>query len=342
MKKKLDGRKVGHAALEEIRMRAVRQVQAGKSPEAVIDALGMSRSCIYEWLSKYRCGGWDGLKAKRLNGRPRLVSGKQMAWIYKVVTGGNPQQMRLPFALWTLKLIQEVIREHLGIKLSKASVWRLLQQLGLSAQKPLFKAFQQNPKKVRKWLRHQFPKIKHMAKKIGARIFFGDEAGVRSDFHAGTTWAPKGETPVVEATGARFSMNMISAVSNRGEMRFMVVEGSVNADVFIEFLKRLVADTDRPVFLIVDGHPTHRSVRARDFVMSTNGKLGLFYLPGYSPELNPDEFVWNDLKNNVVGRKTVSNKEELKSVIVGGLRSIQKRPEKVRSFFQAKHTKYAA
>jgi transposase len=323
-------------------VRAVKQVQAGKSPEVVIDALGMSRSCIYEWLSKYRSGGWDALKAKRLNGRPRLLSGQQMAWIYKAVTGGNPQQMRLPFALWTLKLIQEVIAEHLGIKLSKASVWRLLQQLGLSAQKPLFKAFQQNPKKVNKWLRHDFPKIKLMAKKVGARIFFGDEAGVRSDFHAGTTWAPKGETPVVEATGARFSMNMISAISNRGEMRFMVVDGSVNADAFIEFLKRLIIDTDRPVFLIVDGHPTHRSVRVRDFVNATNGKLGLFYLPGYSPELNPDEFVWNDLKNNVVGRKTVSSKEGLKSIIVGGLRSIQKRPEKIRSFFQARHTKYAA
>ncbi len=340
--KKFDGRKIGHEAMAEIRIRAVKQVQSGKSPEDVIDALGMSRSCIYDWLSRYRSGGWDALRAKTLAGRPRILDGRQMQWICRTIAGKNPLQMRLPFALWTLKLVQAVINEKFGVFLSKASVWRLLQQLGLSAQRPLFKAFQQDPKKVDEWVKRRYPAIKRMAKRVGARIFFGDEAGVRSDFHAGTTWAPVGETPVIRATGARFSLNMISAVDNRGELRFMVVDGTVNAHVFIEFLNRLLVNADRPIFLIVDGHPSHRAKCVTDFVKSTNGMLGLFFLPGYSPELNPDEFVWNDLKNRVVGRKSPRDKQEMKKMIIGGLRSLQRRPDKVRSFFAAKDTKYAA
>jgi transposase len=201
--------------------------------------------------------------------------------------------------------------------------------LGLTCQKPLFKAFQQNKEAVQYWLDKEFPRIKKMAAKVGAKIFFGDEAGIRSDFHAVTTWAPKGETPVIEATGQRFSINMISAVNSRGEMRFMVSDAGINGTFFIEFLKRLISDIDEPVFLIVDGHPTHRSKKVKEFVESTKGKLGLFYLPGYSPELHPDEFVWNDLKSHILGRKIVTSKSELKSKAIGELRSTQMRPEKL-------------
>lgn len=340
--KKIDARKLTHKTLEEIRIRAVKQVQAGESPEVVISALGMSRSCIYEWLASFRSGGWDALRAKKIVGRPKKISGKQMAWIYRAITGGDPRQHQFEFALWTRGIVALLIKQKFGIKLSLPSVGRLLKQLGLTCQKPLFKAFQQNKEAVTRWLEKDFPKIKRMAKKVGAKIFFGDEAGIRSDFHAGTTWANKGETPVIEATGQRFSVNMISAVNAKGEMRFMVSETGINAAVFLEFLKRLMRDSDEPIFLIVDGHPTHRAKKVKQYVNETNGKLALFYLPGYSPELNPDEFVWNELKNHVIGRQILTSKDELKSKAVGGLRSIQKRPERVRSYFQAQHTKYAA
>lgn len=340
--KKYDARKLNRRTLEEIRIRAVKQVQSGESPEVVIAALGMSRSCIYDWLASYRSGGWDALKARHVIGRPRLINGKQMAWIYKSISGGNPNQSRLPFALWTRPLIAQMIKDKFGIRLSLASVSRLLNQLGLTCQKPLFKAFQQNREAVEKWLKETFPRIKKLAIKSKAKIFFGDEAGIRSDFHAGTTWAPKGETPTVFSTGQRFRVNMISVVNNRGEMRFMVTESGVTASVFVEFLRRLVDGTKTAIFLIVDGHPTHRSKVVRDFVLSTNGKLGLFFLPGYSPELNPDEFVWNEVKTKIVGRHVVRSKQELKSKAIGGLRQIQKKPMKVISYFQAEHTKYAA
>lgn len=339
--KKLDGRKLSHEVLEEIRIRAVTQVQKGKSPEEVIAALGMARPCIYNWLAAYRSGGWGALKSKKLNGRPKKLAGKQMESIYKIIVQKNPQQYRLEFALWTLKLVKEMIYLKLGIKLSIASVWRLLKQLGLTCQRPLFKAYQQDKRAVQKWLNTTYPKIKALAKSVKAEIFFGDEAGVRSDHHAGTTWAPKGETPIVEANGQRFGLNIISAVSPRGEMRFMIVEGTVKAQQFITFLSRLTIGVKNKVFLIVDGHPTHRSKKVKEYVASTRGKLGLFYLPGYSPELNPDEFVWNDLKNQVVGRKFISTKDDLKSIVISGMRSLQKNPVKIKSYFQARHTKYA-
>lgn len=340
--KKLDARKLNHKTLEEIRIRAVRQVQQGKSPEEVIAALGMTRCCIYNWLAAYRSGGWDALKAKKLYGRPKKLTGKQMESICKIIIQGNPQQYRFSFALWTLGLIQKLIYMKLGIKLSTASVWRLMKQLGLTCQRPLFRAYQQDKKAVDNWLRFTYPKIRVLAKKAKADIYFGDEAGIRSDFHAGTTWAPKGETPTVISNGQRFGLNIISAVSSRGEMRFMIVDGTIKTQEFIAFLSRLLVGAKRKIFLIVDGHPAHRSKRVKEYVVSTNGKLGLFYLPGYSPELNPDEFVWNDLKNQVIGRKFVSNKDDLKSMILGGMRSMQKNPKKIKSYFHAKHTKYAA
>lgn len=339
---KIDGRKLSHEALEQIRIAAVARVQAGESPEDVIRALGFTTPRIYVWLAAYRSGGWDALKAKRLSGRPKKLDAKQMRWVYRAVIGKGPEHYRLKFALWTRPLIAELIRRHLGIKLSLASVGRLLAQLGLSCQRPLFRAWQQDREMNEVWVEHVYPWLRKKAKREGAKIYFADESGVRSDFHAGTTWAKKGETPEVRVTGKRFSINMISAISPRGDMRFMVVDGSINNAVFIEFLKRLLKGEKEKVYLIVDGHPTHRAKEVTAFVESTKGKLVLFFLPSYSPELNPDELVWNDLKNNVIGRTVIFDKVNLKSKVIGGLRRIQKNPEKVRSYFREKHTRYAA
>jgi transposase len=340
--KRQDARKLDHKTLEEIRIRAVQQVQNGESPETVIRALGFSRACIYQWLAAYRAGGWDGLKAGKITGRPKKLTGNQMRWIYKTVTGKNPLQLDFPFALWTRGMISQLISRKFGVKLSLSSVGRLLAQLGLSCQKPLFRAWQQDASRVEQWLKKEYPQIRAQAKREKAEIFFEDESGVRSDFHGGTTWAPRGKTPVVRVTGQRFSLNMISAVSPKGSLRFMVVKGGVGAKVFIRFLKRLMHGRRRPVFLIVDGHPAHRAKLVKSYVESTNGKLRLFSLPPYSPELNPDELVWNDVKNNGVARSIVSGPKDLHRIVVGRLRFLQKSPERVRSFFQAPETRYAA
>lgn len=337
-----DARALGREALTELRTRAVAQVQAGESPEVVAGAIGINRTTIYDWLSLYRHGGKAALDAKKRGGRRRKLDGVAMRWIYKTVATKNPLQLQFPFALWTCDMIRVLIRQKFSVELSRSSVGRLLEQLGLSAQRPLWRAYQQNPQEVERWLKETFPKIKAEAKACRAEIYFGDEAGVRSDFHAGTTWAPRGRTPIVSSTGARFGFNLISAVSARGLLRFMLVEGKVGASTFITFLKRLMLGATRPIFLIVDGHPSHRAKLVARYIDTLGGKLRLFFLPAYSPELNPDELVWNSLKNTALGRRAHHDKAGLKQAAISHLRYLQRAPAKVRSFFQAPYTAYAA
>ena len=337
-----DARKLKHGELTELRKRGVTAVQNGESPEDVARILGISRGTIYNWLALYRSGGWDALDANKRGGRKPKLDAKAMEWLYKAITNKTPEQYRFPFVLWTSKLVGKLIKERFGIKLSKASVCRLLNQLGLSAQRPLWRAYQQSPERVEDWIQNEYPAIRARAKREKAEIWFADEAGIRSDAHAGTTWSPRGKTPIVSSTGARFGMNVISAVNPQGKFRFMCVNGRVNAGVFIDFLKRMIESTDRKVFLIVDGHPSHKANKVSKFLESVADCMELFFLPPYSPELNPDEYVWNDLKNNSLGRKAITSIEEMKREVISYLRFIQKTPERVRSFFNAPTTAYAA
>lgn len=339
-----DARRLNHKTLTEIRKRAITSVQDGQSPEIVAKAMGIHRRTIYGWLALYRRGGWQALDARKRGGRPPKLDGKAMQWIYQTVTMKNPLQLQFSFALWTAKMVGEVIYRRFGVKLSKASVCRLLNQLGLTPQKPMWRAYQQKPEEVQKWLTEEYPRIKSMARHLKAQIYFGDEAGVRSDHHAGTTWAVKGKTPIVSTTGARFSMNMISAVNAQGEFRFMTVKGSVGAPIFIEFIKRLLHGSEKMIFLIVDGHPVHKAKSVKKFIESKEIKkrFRLFFLPPYSPELNPDERVWNDLKNNAVGKQAITDLEQLHKNVISHLRFIQKTPDRVQSYFNNTTTRYAA
>jgi transposase len=259
-----DGRKLDHKTLEVLRMRAVEQVAAGAHPEDVAEAMGFHRNTVYGWLAKVREGGRDALRAKRVPGRPSRLGGQQLSRLYALIVGSDPRQLSLEFALWTRAMVREVIRREFGVALSEVSVGRLLRTIGLSPQRPLHRAYQQDPEKVQHWKTEEFPAIGKEAKKAGATIYFADEAGIRSDYHSGTTWAPVGQTPVVRNTGARYSVNMLSAVSAQGALRFMVHDGTVDSAVFIEFCKRLLKDAESPVYLAglrrspVEGHLTCR------------------------------------------------------------------------------------
>jgi transposase len=337
----MDARRLDHRTLTELRKRGVSSVQDGQSPEIVAKALGISRATMYGWLSRYRSGGLDALDARKRGGRKPKLDAKAMKWIYKTVTLKNPLQLKFTFALWTAKMVGQIVYQHFDIKVSKASVCRLLNQLGLTPQRPVWRAYQQRPEEVRRWLEEEYPRIRTLARRHKALIFFGDEAGIRSDHHAGTTWAIKGKTPIVSSTGARFGLNLISAVSAQGEFRFMTARGRIGASKFIEFIKRLIHGMDRMVFLIVDGHPAHKAKMVRRFVDSVKDRFRLFYLPPYSPELNPDERVWNDLKNNAIGKQVITTPKNLYSAVISHLRFIQKSPARVRSYYNNETTLYA-
>jgi len=340
-KRSSDGRQLDHHTLQVMRQQAVKAVREGEPVTSVAAALGMNPRTIFSWLAKFAEGGQNALLAKPISGRPPKISADEMRWLAQAVRDHSPQQFKFEFGLWTLSLIGELIKRQFGKSLALASVSRVMKLLGFSVQKPLYQAWQQDPTLVHEWETRIYPTIKAQARAAGATIYFADEAGIRSDYHTGTTWAPVGETQVVAVTGRRFSFNMISAVSPRGDFRFMIHEGSVTAPTFKEFLTRLMIGASKPIFVIVDGHPIHKSKLVKDYVESLGGMLKLFYLPPYSPQLNPDEQVWAHVKRQV-SRQLVQNLDDMKKLALGALRRIQKLPALVKSFFRQPECEYAA
>lgn len=338
--KEFDGRKLSHEALEQLRINAVLRVEAGESPENVIKAIGFERACIYRWIAKYRFGGIESLKSRKAIGRLPLLNGAQLQKLCDIVKTKTPEQYEFPFALWTVAIIRSVIKRVFNVAMSEVSVWRTLKKLGLTPQRPLRRAWQQKSDAVQRFLNEDYPRIVSRAKYNGATIYWADEASIRSDYHSGTTWALKGETPIVKTTGARFGINMISAISTKGTLRFMVTKSNLTAPVFIDFLDRLLRGQEKPMYLIVDGHPVHKSKKVKEYVQSQNGRIELYYLPGYSPELNPDELVWNHVKRHTVGKKTITGPDQLKKIVHSALRSLFKMPELVRGFFGTKELSY--
>lgn len=328
-------------AAERDRIRAVKQVRAGRSVKDVAEILGYEKSTVYRWLRWYDQGGFEALKESKAPGKPPLLSLKQMARLRAVVIGSDPRQLRFEFALWTREMIGELIEREFGVTMSVSAVGRLLRRLGMSPQRPLWRAYQADPVAVEMWRTTTYPQIRAEAERLGAVIYFQDEASVRSDYHGGTTWGEVGCTPVVTSTGARYSVNMLSAISPQGKLHFMIAEGRVNADAFIGYCERLLDDNPgRPVFLIVDGHPAHRAKKTKQWVESTNGRLRLFFLPGYSPQLNPDEWVWKNVKHDRIGKAGVSSLEDLRHKVVAALERLARAPQILLGIFRDPNLRY--
>src|SRR5580692_7476962 len=242
----------GRRATYEERLSACEALENGVSVDEIAEVLKVSRSSIFDWQKTYRAHGADALRAKKTRGPKSKLSDGQLSQLYRLIVGNDPRQLSFGLALWTRGMIQELIFRQFGVRLSVVSVGNVLGKLGMSPQRPLYRAYEQDPEKVAEWKEKTFPQIQARAKKEGAAIFFADEASVRTNYHAGTTWAPIGKTPIVSGSGRTRSISMVSAVSPRGELHFEVHETGIKKEQFLEFCKALVADVGRPVFLIMD------------------------------------------------------------------------------------------
>ena len=304
---------------------------------ADLAALGLHRRTIQTWLATERTEGREALRARPVPGRPRKLAEQQLAELAALIAETDPRAHGFAVALWTREVVRQLIEARFGVPLTVASVGRTLHDLGFSAQRPLWRAEQADPAAVARWKQTEYPRIAAQAKAAGGTVFFIDEAGVRSDYHAGTTWAPVAQTPAVRTTGARFGLNMISAISAQGALRFSVLPGTLTGARFVAFLQRLVHDAQRagtgPVFCIVDNHPVHRAKTVDRFVASTHGALRLYRLPAYSPQLNPDEWVWKNVKHDGVAPAAPQGPQQMKAVITARLRRLQRLPHIVRGFF---------
>lgn len=338
-----DFRSLTGAAQETIRRNAVAAVQGGMAIVEAARVFGITRQAISSWLTIYATKGRSGLKAKK-RGRPKggQLLGWQAAQISRNIMDRCPDQLKLPYYLWTREAIGQLIQQRFGIQLSVWTVGRYLARWGFTSQKPVRRAFEQDREEVKRWLEETYPRIRAQAKLDGAEIYWGDEMGLRSDHAAGRTFSKRGKTPVVSGTGKRFGCSMISAITNRGRLYFMVFKSRFVASVFVGFLWRLCGQIRRPIYLIVDSHPVHRSLSVRQEVEGLRSTLKLFFLPGYSPELNPDEYLNQDVKSNAVERKRPKTQHEMMSNVCGYLRSTQRIPRIVRSYFQANSVQYAA
>jgi transposase len=327
-------KRIPRRSLEDTRRLVVHAIEKGMSVDQAAAIFECGRSTIFGWMKAHREQGPEALKVKKAPGATPKLTDRQLAQLRRTIIGKDPRQLQFEFALWTRDIVREVIKMEFGVEYTPQGVGLILRKLGLSPQRPLVRAYEQDPERVRRWKEVEYPRIRAHAVATGASIFWGDEASVRTDFHSGTTWAPIGQTPVVYGTGNRHSINMISAVSAQGKMHFSFMEGNTSSATFIDYLKKLLHDIPGKIYLIVDGHSAHTAKDTAKFIESTNGRLTLFFLPPYSPELNPDEWVWRNVKHDRVGRIAARTTDELRKGIENAISRLRQVPDIILGFFR--------
>ena len=334
---KRDGRTLDHRTLEEFRFLAVRRVNEGETASAVVRSLGLHRTSIYRWLKAANESGKGelALVSRPATGRPTKLTAAQQAQVFEWIDGKNPHDHGLDYGLWTRQLVALLIEQRFALRLGVTAVGRMLARLEVRPQKPLQRAYQRNAKAIERWKHETWPAIAAAARQGKAEVYFWDESGFRADSVHGRTWAPRGHTPVVERPGQRQSISAASAVSAKGGFWFATYHGALDAALFIELLKALMKGRRKPVHLVVDGLPAHKTAAVREYIESTNGKLNMHVLPGYAPDLNPDELVWSHVKRTGVARSPLRAGEKLEIRIEQQLRDMQKNRRLVRSFFRA-------
>ena len=324
----------------DIRQVSVDMFLQGFSQTHISTLLGVSRRSVYNWVQAYNISGGKCLENLK-RGRPKgtQLQPWQSAQIVNLVKNYCPDELSLPFFLWTRESVGLLIKTKFKISLSKWTVGRYLAKWGFSPQKPARCAIEQNPKAIEDWLKVKYTIIQKLARKEKAAIYWGDEMGLRSDHSAGRTYGLKGKTPIVKRTGNRFSCNMISAISNLGKLKFMVFNENFTSEIFIKFLNRLVRQSDKKVFLIVDNHRAHKSKKINKWLESNTEHVQLFFLPSYCPELNPDEFLNQDVKFHL-GKQRLHTKTQMVKTLNKHLKMRQKQPNIIQNFVKGCHPRY--
>jgi len=340
-----DFRSLSPTAQAELRRVAVNMVLGGTSRVEVACAVGVNRRFVGEWLHAYERGGDAALSGGRRGRRPgeqKALNVRQEAMIRRMIASKCPDQLQLPFALWTREAVGQIIARKTGISLSLTAIGTYLAAWGFTPQKPIRRATERNEVAIKAWLDTDYPKIAKRAKKQGAEIHWADETGVSNQANYGRSFAPQGETPVIPRPAARFTQSMISSVTNLGTLRFMIYDGALNTRIFLNFLRRLVKDAGRKLFVIVDNLRVHHAKIVMAWVAENADRIELFFLPPYAPERNPDEYLNNDVKQGLGRRSTPMDKATMKAGLRSHMRCLQRRPDKVRAFFQAPDVRYAA
>jgi transposase len=338
-------RKLPAAAQEERRRQVVGLRQAGLTYRAIAGQVGLSRTGVIDICRRFAAEGAKGLVSKPRGRKPdeqRLLDADQEAEVQGLIRHYTPDELGLPFALWSRAAVGMLVARRCGVELAVRTVGKYLARWGFTAQRPIRRAYEQDPAAVRRWLRREYPAIVARARRARGVVFWGDETGLRSDDVRGRGYAPRGRTPLVRVCHKRAGLSLISAVTNRGELRWMIVDGAVNAPTLIRFLGRLVRDARRKVFLILDRLKAHRARLTRDWLAEHRSEIAVFYLPAYSPELNPDEGVNADLKQAVPRKAPARSKQQLKRAAISHMHSLSKRPQRIRAIFQHRQFRYAA
>jgi len=340
MKKQIDGRKRDRNSQETLRLQAIRRVKEGESVTDVMNSIGVSRTVYYSWLKDYKEKGIAGLKRKHGAGARPKVPPQYNQKIIEMIDKHDPRDYGYESALWTLQIVKELIFKNYSVDITQRSVCNLFSRLGLTVQKPLRRSYERDEKLVEEWKTKKYPKIVKMAKKRGAEIFFEDEAGFISDESLGRTWGKRGKTPVVKISGQRQKINAVSMVCPLGKFWFSTYTGRFNSALFISHLKMFLRSRRKPIILILDCHPVHKSKAVSEFVQELKGKLTIEFLPPYAPDLNPDEFVWKAAKDRV-RKAPLAKNQSLDAFVTETLNQIKKDTRIQKSFFMAKSVRYS-
>lgn len=342
----MDNRKLSPPQLEVLRQKVVQAViYKGYKQSEVSRLLGISANSVSKYIRSYRQEGAVSINYKT-RGLPKnhgvLISKAIETEMKDKIERLTPDQLGLECVLWTREAVKECLQQFYEISYSRWTVGRLLKKWGYSPQKPIKRAFEQDPIKIQKWLEEEYPKIKKRAIKEKAEILWGDEMGLQSDDHRGRTYGKIGQTPIIRKTGSRFRCNMIAAISNQGFMKWMVISENFTSKEFIEFLRRLIYKAQNKIFLVVDNLRVHHSKKVNQWLSGRREKIELFFLPPYAPQLNPQELVNQDIKSNAGNFRVMKKKTDLLINLRLYLTKIQFNPCKIMNFFKKKEVIYAA